>query len=60
VTDNYSRVFGRVKPVIATVHLGASPGTPLFDSHFGGDTWKAVDPERASEFMRRARGARES
>jgi uncharacterized protein len=35
VTTSYSRVFGRVKPVIAMVHLGASPGAPLFDSHAG-------------------------
>jgi membrane complex biogenesis BtpA family protein len=35
VTTSYSRVFGRVKPVIAMVHLGASPGAPLFDSHSG-------------------------
>jgi membrane complex biogenesis BtpA family protein len=35
VTTNYSRVFGQVKPVIAMVHLGASPGAPLFDSDCG-------------------------
>ena len=35
MTANYSRVFGQVKPVIAMVHLGASPGAPLFDSHAG-------------------------
>jgi membrane complex biogenesis BtpA family protein len=35
VKSNYSRVFGQVKPVIAMVHLGASPGAPLFDPHAG-------------------------
>ena len=35
VTTNYIRVFGQVKPVIAMVHLGASPGAPLFDPHAG-------------------------
>ena len=37
MTTNYIRVFGQVKPVIAMVHLGASPGAPLFDSHAGID-----------------------
>ena len=27
----FERVFGRKKPVIAMVHLGAMPGTPLYD-----------------------------
>jgi len=35
VPTNYNRVFGRVKPVIAMIHLGASPGAPLFDSRAG-------------------------
>ena len=35
VTTNYIRVFGQLKPVIAMVHLGASPGAPLFDPHAG-------------------------
>jgi membrane complex biogenesis BtpA family protein len=35
VTTNYRRVFGHVKPVIAMVHIGASPGAPLFDSRGG-------------------------
>ncbi len=35
MSGNYSRVFGRVKPVIAMVHLAASPGAPLFDSQAG-------------------------
>jgi membrane complex biogenesis BtpA family protein len=35
VTSNYGRVFGQVKPVIAMIHLGASPGAPLFDSVAG-------------------------
>ena len=37
MTSNYSRVFGQVKPVIAMIHLGASPGAPLFDSHAGAE-----------------------
>ena len=35
MTSNSSRIFGQVKPVIAMVHLGASPGAPLFDSEAG-------------------------
>jgi membrane complex biogenesis BtpA family protein len=35
VTSNYARVFGEMKPVIAMIHLGASPGAPLFDSRTG-------------------------
>jgi uncharacterized protein len=35
VVSNYSRVFGEGKPVIAMVHLGALPGTPLYDSDAG-------------------------
>ncbi|MEL6809310.1 MAG: BtpA/SgcQ family protein, partial [Pseudomonadota bacterium] len=31
MTMNFERVFGRIKPVIGMVHLGALPGTPLFD-----------------------------
>lgn len=33
--NNFRRVFGSGKPVIAMVHLGALPGTPLFDSDAG-------------------------
>ena len=33
--NNYSRVFGDRKPVIAMVHLGASPGAPLYDEKGG-------------------------
>lgn len=33
----FQRVFGRAKPVIAMVHLGAMPGTPLHDSAGGVD-----------------------
>ena len=35
MTASYIRVFGQLKPVIAMVHLGASPGAPLFESHTG-------------------------
>ena len=31
----FERVFGRQKPVIAMVHLGAMPGTPLYDAAGG-------------------------
>ena len=32
MTVNFERVFGSTKPVIGMVHLGALPGTPLFDT----------------------------
>jgi len=31
MTENFKRVFGQAKPVIGMVHIGALPGTPLFD-----------------------------
>ncbi|NND91375.1 MAG: BtpA/SgcQ family protein [Granulosicoccus sp.] len=31
MTDNFKRIFGTIKPVIGMVHIGALPGTPLFD-----------------------------
>ncbi len=31
MTINFKRVFGDTKPVIGMVHIGALPGTPLFD-----------------------------
>jgi membrane complex biogenesis BtpA family protein len=31
----FQQVFGRAKPVIAMVHLGAMPGTPLYDAAGG-------------------------
>lgn len=31
MTENFKRIFGSNKPVIGMVHLGALPGTPLFD-----------------------------
>jgi membrane complex biogenesis BtpA family protein len=31
VTDKFRRVFGEGKPVIAMVHFGALPGSPLYD-----------------------------
>jgi uncharacterized protein len=34
---NFKRVFGPGKPVIAMVHLGALPGTPLYDADAGLD-----------------------
>ena len=33
--QNFQRVFGQTKPVIAMVHLGALPGTPLFNADRG-------------------------
>lgn len=33
--SNFSRVFGRGKPVIAMVHFGALPGAPLYDAEAG-------------------------
>ena len=35
MTGNFRRVFGDGKPVIAMVHLGALPGTPLHDREAG-------------------------
>ena len=35
MTGNFARVFGDGKPVIAMVHLGALPGTPLYDANTG-------------------------
>ena len=34
---NYERIFGKTKPVIAMVHLGALPGSPLYDAQRGID-----------------------
>lgn len=34
MTQNFERVFGKTKPVIGMVHIGALPGTPLFDPSF--------------------------
>ncbi len=31
MTEKFQRIFGELKPVIGMVHLGAMPGTPLFD-----------------------------
>ena len=33
--NNFSRVFEKKKPIIAMVHLGALPGTPLYDQDGG-------------------------
>ncbi|SEF06821.1 hypothetical protein SAMN05519104_8268 [Rhizobiales bacterium GAS188] len=35
MTANYKRVFAEKKPVIAMVHLGALPGSPLYDAGAG-------------------------
>ena len=35
MTPAFARVFGPGKPVIAMVHLGALPGTPLYDADAG-------------------------
>lgn len=32
MTDRFTRIFGTTKPVIGMVHIGALPGTPLFDA----------------------------
>ena len=37
MTGNFRRVFGDTKPVIAMVHFGALPGTPLYDADTGID-----------------------
>jgi hypothetical protein len=37
MTQNFRAVFGTGKPVIAMVHLGALPGSPLFDHEAGLD-----------------------
>jgi uncharacterized protein len=37
MTQKFRTVFGSVKPVIAMVHLGALPGTPLYDEATGVD-----------------------
>lgn len=34
---NFQKVFGRPKPVIGMVHLGAMPGAPLYDGEAGID-----------------------
>src|SRR5271166_4644883 len=34
-SGNYLRLFGDRKPVIAMVHLGALPGSPLYDAESG-------------------------
>jgi membrane complex biogenesis BtpA family protein len=34
-TSNFRRVFGETRPVIAMVHLGALPGSPLHDAAAG-------------------------
>lgn len=33
--NNFTSVFGKRKPVIAMVHIGALPGTPLYDAEAG-------------------------
>ena len=33
--DKFRSVFGTEKPVIAMVHLGALPGTPLYNAEAG-------------------------
>ena len=35
MTGNFKRVFGDGKPVIGMVHLGALPGSPLYDQERG-------------------------
>jgi predicted TIM-barrel enzyme len=31
MTTNFKQVFGATKPVIGMVHIGALPGSPLYD-----------------------------
>ena len=35
MTENFKRIFGGGKPVIGMVHLGALPGSPLYDPERG-------------------------
>jgi len=35
MTRNFAKVFGSTKPAIAMVHLGALPGSPLYDADAG-------------------------
>ena len=35
--QRFHKVFGDTKPVIAMVHLGALPGTPLYNADTGVD-----------------------
>jgi uncharacterized protein len=35
MTAKFRKVFGNTKPVIAMVHIGALPGSPLYDSEGG-------------------------
>ena len=37
MTAKFRRVFGNGKPVIAMVHFGALPGSPLYDAERGID-----------------------
>ena len=37
MSKHFNRVFGNTKPVIAMVHLGALPGSPLYDGEQGID-----------------------
>ncbi len=37
MTSRFAKIFPRKKPVIAMVHFGALPGTPLYDSDAGLD-----------------------
>jgi membrane complex biogenesis BtpA family protein len=37
MTTRFRKIFGDTRPVIAMVHLGALPGTPLFDADAGLD-----------------------
>ena len=35
MTAKFKKVFGNQKPIIAMVHLGALPGSPLHDAKTG-------------------------
>jgi predicted TIM-barrel enzyme len=34
-SETYRRIYGETKPVIAMVHLGALPDSPLYDAETG-------------------------
>lgn len=55
MTSNFRKVFGGAKPVIAMVHLGALPGSPLYDAEIGleglvAGAWKDLDALQKAGF----------
>ncbi|MDE0114831.1 MAG: BtpA/SgcQ family protein [Albidovulum sp.] len=53
MTHEFSRLFGTAKPVIAMVHFGAMPGSPLYDAKCGIEGLVA-GAERDLEALQRA------